>query len=218
VEAYFVNMVDAWLLDAAGQWRLNLVSSQSAWINNIFNVTPKWIHLPFLVLFGLLQPFLPAALVEPGAGIWRAIAIYRSLGWFLALPFLMYTSLAVVKRWKERRVLTFLVAAFWIVALIASYRTPGYLWDNPRYRTAYVAIQAVLMAWAWYNARSTGNRWLQRAGIALGGTTLIFLHWYAGRYLGTPKLSLWATLGVIGGFLVAYIVGMAYRDRHRLAD
>jgi hypothetical protein len=37
--------------------------------------------------------------------------------------------------------------------------------------------------------------------ILVGGPTLVFMHWYAGRYYQTPKLSLWGTLAVSGAFV-----------------
>jgi 4-amino-4-deoxy-L-arabinose transferase-like glycosyltransferase len=84
------EIIREWWVNAGDQWRVTLVSEQSFWLDNLLKRLPSNFRIPFLVLYGLIQPFLPAALIAPGAPIWRSIGIWRSLGWFLMLPFLLY--------------------------------------------------------------------------------------------------------------------------------
>ncbi len=57
-------------------------------------------RIPFLVLYGILQPVLPAAIAYPGIAIMRVIAIFRSTGWYLIAPPLLI-SLFFIPREKE---------------------------------------------------------------------------------------------------------------------
>ena len=81
--------------------------------------------------------------------------------------------------------------------------------------------QAALAGWAWAHARESGSPWLRRTGVIVGGGILIFLQWYLGRYLGTPRLGLNGTLAFVVGFVV---LGIAvpwigdWRRRRRLTS
>jgi len=176
---------------------------------------PNFAKLPFLVVFGLLQPFLPASLLDPGAPIWRIIAIVRSLGWFALLPLLIYAPVLAVRRVGWRSLAAYLALLTWTAALVASYRAPGYQWDNPRYRTAYLAVAAVAAAWTWVSAGGWAGRWVRRLYAVIGLSTLVVSHWYLGRHYGTPKLSLPATLALTFILIVGYLAAMIWRDRLR---
>jgi hypothetical protein len=41
------------------------------------------------MIYGVLQPFLPGALLDQGIPFWKGIAIWRAVGWTLMLPFLI---------------------------------------------------------------------------------------------------------------------------------
>jgi hypothetical protein len=166
---------------------------------------PDTLHLPFLVVFGLVQPFLPAALVAPGSILWKSIAIWRSLGWFLFLPFLFYGTFASIRQLGRKHLNTFFSIFIWGSALIASYRAPSYQWDNPRYRVVFIVIQALVVAWAWWQGRKSKDPWLRHTLVIFGVDTLIFTYWYLGRYTALPKLALLHNLLLIGIFTIGYL-------------
>ena len=66
----------------------------SGWVQKLFDEMPEWLRLPFVMVYGVLQPVLPAAFVEPTTLIWRIIAILRALGWYALLPVLILSFVA----------------------------------------------------------------------------------------------------------------------------
>ena len=210
-----LEVLRGWWQNVGGDWRLNLVSSQSHWMDNLLSALPNFAKLPFLVVFGLLQPFLPASLLDPGAPIWRIIAIARSLGWFAMLPLLIYAPVLAMRKAGWRSLAAYLALLTWAVSLVASYRAPGYQWDNPRYRTAYLAVAAVAAAWTWVIAGGWADRWVRRLYAITGLSALVVSHWYLGRHYGTPKLSLPATLVLTLVLIAGYLAAMIWRDRVR---
>ncbi len=206
------EVVRQWWVNAGEQWRITLVSEQSVMLDTLLDRLPGSFRTPFLVLYGLIQPFLPAALIAPGAPIWRSIGIWRSLGWFLMLPFLLYGTWLAFRRKGWRSLEFYLAVLIWVTALISSYRAPGYQWDNPRYRVIFLAAQAALIAWTWVEVRLTESPWLKRWFVILGVDYLLITFWYLGRYYNTPTLSLEATLGSILFFTAIYLAGMLLSD------
>jgi len=182
ISASGFNVVVEWWRNVSGQWQLTLAAQESAWIDFLFARTPDWMHVPMVVSYGLVRPFLPAALMYDSQGIWRWIEIWRAAGWFFLLPFLLYSLVRWVREDRSRRLVVFLVLIVWASALVASYRGFGDQWDNPRYRTTFLALQAVVTGWGWWHARQRSDPWLARtaAWVAIG--TGFFTIWYAGRY------------------------------------
>jgi hypothetical protein len=205
IEGTSIEIVQAWLDNAVAGWRITRVSEKSVWLDTLLTSMPDPLQLPFLVVFGLVQPFLPAALVAPGSILWKSIAIWRSLGWFTILPLLVYAMYASVRRSGWKHLSTFFSIFVWIAALIASYRAPSYQWDNPRYRAVFLAIQAVIAAWAWWEGRKSKDHWLRHITIIFGVNTLIFTYWYLGRYTALPKLALMHNLILIVLFTAGYL-------------
>jgi hypothetical protein len=205
IEGTPLAIVQAWLGNAVASWRVNRVSEQSVWLDTLLSGMPASLQLPFLVLFGLVQPFLPAALVAPGSMLWKSIAIWRSLGWFMLLPLLLYGTVASIRRLGWRHVGTFFSLFVWISALIASYRAPSYQWDNPRYRAVFLAVQGVIAAWAWWQGRQSHDPWMRHLFVIFGVDTLIFTYWYLGRYTALPKLAFLHNVMLIGLFTVVYL-------------
>ena len=204
-----------WLMRGA-QFQLALLERGSGWVQRLFELTPEWMHLPLATMYGLTRPLLPAALADrTGAVLWQIVEIWRSLGWFALLPILVYAPAAGWRSGNRRGLALYLALAFWAAAAIASFRAGGDDWDNPRYRAVFVPLMGTLAGWAWFHARQAGSLWLRRAYIGVVGVTLIFLQWYAGRYYGTPRLSLEATLAAMLGFSALYFGGMALLDRRR---
>jgi hypothetical protein len=206
------EVIREWWVNAGDQWRITLVSEQSDMLDTLLDRLPGSFRTPFLVLYGLIQPFLPAALIAPGAPIWRSIGIWRSLGWFLMLPFLLYGTWLAFRRKGWRSLEFYLAVLIWVTALISSYRAPGYQWDNPRYRVIFLAAQAALIAWTWVEVRLTESPWLKRWFVILGVDYLLVTFWYLGRYYNTPTLSLEAILGSILFFTAIYLAGMLLSD------
>ena len=61
----------------------------SGWVQKLFDEMPGWLRLPFVAIYGILQPVLPAAIVTPTKLIWKLIYILRALGWYALLPMLI---------------------------------------------------------------------------------------------------------------------------------
>jgi hypothetical protein len=211
-----VGLLLEWL-SAGASFQLNQLEAGSGWVQKMFELTPVWAHLPLATGYGLIQPFLPAALADnTGAAIWQAIAVWRSLGWFLLLPGLVYAPLAAMGATARKRILLYLGLVVWAGAVLASFRAAGDQWDNPRYRTALLVPQAVLVAWAWARARAGRYPWFARSYLAVLGFVLLFLQWYVGRYYGTPRLNLNETLLSIALFLLIFFpVGWLFDRRKR---
>ncbi len=176
----------SWWVRKSADWQAYLTERASGWMQKIFDSTPEWTHLPMLVAYGVVQPFLPAALIDiTGAAIWQAIAIWRALGWMLLLPMLLY---APVRAFSKRgdgfsRGVSLIV---WLAILIASYRGGGDMWDNPRYRAVFVSLQVALVAWAWVEHRREGDPWLRRVLVGLILVLIWFIPWYLERYIYLP--------------------------------
>ena len=207
-----------WWENAGQAWRLDFASEKSVVIDYIYTLTPEWAHLPLIVAYGLVQPFLPASIVAGGAPIWHGIAIWRGLGWFALLPFLIYAPFASLRSGGWRSLEFYLSIFVWVMALVASYRAPGYQWDNPRYRAIFLAAQAAIVGWSWVYARKTKSPWLRRIGILVAGVTLLFLQWYLGRAGFLPGMDLIQTFIAIAVFLVVGLlvsIGLDLRARIR---
>lgn len=189
-----------WWENAGAQWRLNLLEEQSGWISSLFSVMPGWAQLPFVVFYGLVQPLLPAAIAYPGVPIWRAIAIWRSAGWYALLPFLLYAPFPAFRKEGWRSLQAYLVLLIWVGATVAAYRATSYQWDSPRYRAVFLTAQAALAAWAWVHARQARSPWLARSALLLGIPTMALLVWYLGRYYN------WVSVGLMSGMGISLLV------------
>ncbi len=205
----------SWWLSSGARYQLYVLERGSGMVQALFQRTPEWAHMPMATAYGLLRPFLPAALTETAAPLAQTIQIFRALGWVSLLPFLIYAPFAAFRRSDRRSLPAFLVLLVWGTAILASYRAGGDDWDNVRYRTVFLVAQVALASWAWARARRAGSPWLGRIGVLIGGIMLLFLQWYAGRYFGTPRLELWGTLGAVGVFLLLWLAGSLLLDRSR---
>jgi len=207
-----IEVLLQWWKSAGAQWQLNMLWMQSDWTRHLFRGTPEWAHLPLIVVYGLIRPFLPAAIVDHGAPLWRMIAILRGVGWIVLLPFLLYAPLAALRRSGRRGLPTYLSLVVWLTAILASYRGAGDQWDNPRYRFVFVTVQAVLAGWAWVNARQISSPWLRRTGLVVGISTGLFTLWYSQRYNWLPYFSVTHAVGVVGAFVVLFLGGSILHD------
>jgi len=185
----------SWWVKKSADYQAHLTKSASGWVQKVFIFTPEWTHLPLLLGYGIVQPFLPAALGDAsGAAVWRVIATWRAVGWALLLPLMIYAPLRAIRRidreqrpgWSTRRLVLGMSLVVWIGILIAAYRGGGDQWDNPRYRAAFAGLQAVLAAWVLVAQRCAPDPWLRRAVVGIGLILLWFLPWYLRRYLYFP--------------------------------
>ncbi len=201
-----VEMLAWWLRKSANLQAL-MSKHASGWIQKTFKMAPEWARLPMLIGYGILQPFLPAALIVGSqAPIWPWITAFRSIGWTLLLALLAYSPLIAFRRNRENYFSRTICAIVWIGIIIASFRAGGDMWDNPRYRSAFLGIQAGLAAWVWIEHRRIEDKWLKRIVLGFAAILVWFIPWYMYRYwgLGWPISDLFTT--IVGGLLTAVVL------------
>lgn len=169
---------------------------------------------PFVIVYGLTQPVLPAALTAPTASwIWKLIGILRASGWYALAPFLFY---AIFTCWraptsKDRRMLLWLAlsAVLWIV--LCSARAGGDQWDNPRYRVLFLPFISILTVWGWQWSREKRDAWVWAWVAADFLFVTVFLAWYLGRVTGSDKLPFWTNVALIlAGTTVLLFLGWVW--------
>jgi hypothetical protein len=102
ISGSFESILIQWWENAGAAWRLGRAAFESDQLQVVLEELPGPARLPFLVAYGLLQPFLPAAIAAPGNALWKTIAILRSLGWFLLFPLMIYATVAAIRRgWRS---------------------------------------------------------------------------------------------------------------------
>lgn len=198
-------------LREVNKWGMHQIESGSGWVQKLFDEMPAWMRLPFVMLYGVFQPVLPAALVEPTTLTWRILGILRAAGWYALLPALLFAGLAGAGSGsaRERKVWLWLWAVAWTWVLFTALRGGGDQWDNPRYRTILFLWQALLAGQAWVWWRETRNPWFTRVLLGELAFLMVFSQWYASRYFHWGGqmgfggmvgliLGLWAVIGVGG--------------------
>ncbi len=211
-----LSAVKDWFMQSA-RWDMLQVTRQSGWVQNLMEQLPEWAEMPFVMLYGLAQPVLPAALIEPSLPIWQSLGIARALGWYVLLPFLVFATLSLAKRREPVWVWLTALAWAWIVA--SALRAGGDQWDNPRYRVIFLLPQALLFARAWLMRR---NPWLARILLMEGIFLLFFGQWYISRYWTLmprlPFFSMVAAILVCWGLVIAGALAWdAWQRRRRVA-
>jgi hypothetical protein len=208
------GLLDWWLRKSA-DYQAFLTKQASGWVQRIFRSTPEVLHLPLLVVYGIVQPFLPAAIFAGGAPIWQAIAVWRSLGWAVLLLLLIYALWVWVRSPRRSPAIGALHLILWLVILIASLRSGGDQWDNPRYRAILASFQIVVAAWGLVEGRRKADPWLKRILIAGLLVFAWFVPWYLRRYtpLTWPVVDPFKTLGLGLATAALYIVSDLVRLR-----
>ncbi len=179
----FLFLTWNWLATSAW-WDLQVTEDASGWVASIIADWDLKVQYAFITGYGLAQPVLPATIADPAIPLWKTIAILRSLGWYVMVPFLLYSFLAVwfVKPAKERRILAWMVVFSILWLLVAAARAGGDMTDNPRYRVQFIPFLALLASWAFQWARQHRDGWLVR----IIAVELVFLgffgNWYFSRY------------------------------------
>ena len=206
-------------LQLATSYDAGLAVRQSGMVTKLFEQVGESLRLPFITVYGLAQPVLPAALVDPAPLIWKTIAILRAGGWYLLAPVLLY---AAVVSWRalparDRRLLAWLGLGSLLWILLCSLRAGGDQWDNPRYRVLFLPFMAVLAAWGWRWSRAQKDAWIWAWLGADGVFVAFFLLWYLSRYTGAiGKLPFWLMVGLIlAASALVMLAGWAWSVRRR---
>jgi hypothetical protein len=197
----------SWWIKHSAKWQAYISIHSSGWMQKVLRGAPDWVKLVTLLGYGVVQPFLPAALVaRSGAPIWQWVAIWRATGWTILLALTIYAPILALRTRRNRAFNLALSLIIWGVILVASYRAGGDLWDNPRYRTAFAGLQAALVAWVWIEHRRMADSWLRRALLATGAVLFWFLPWYLRRYTPFiwPVEDLIKTIGL--GIMTAFLL------------
>lgn len=195
--AFSADLAQLWLVQSA-RWQAYVSANASGWVAREFERMPLWQQLPALMIYGLFRPLLPAALAAGGPPIWVAIGVWRSVGWTILLSLLAYATYLIFRSAAWKQLPGALLLSSWIFSLTASYRGGGDLWDNPRYRNAFAAVQVAIAAWAWVRQTETKDPWLRRA---FGSALLLiawFIPWYMRRYVGLPWWPIVELYQVVG--------------------
>ena len=202
-------------------WDVYQLERGSGWVQKLFNEMPQALHLPFVAGYGMAQPVLPAAFVEPTTETWHYLAIFRALGWYALVPLLLYGLFTLPKANSalERRVWTWFGLGSWSWIIFTALRAGGDQWDNPRYRVIFIAIQALFAAWAWTQHREQKNAWLPRILTVEVIFLAFFTHWYASRYyvrFGTLSFGA-MVVWILGLSALVVIWGIIQDRRNRVA-
>jgi hypothetical protein len=188
-----------WWIQKTAEYQVHLTKITSGWIQKIFKNTPTWTHIPFLVGYGVVRPFLPAALIVTSqSAVWPWITLWRALGWTILLAMLLYAPLHAWINKNTDRFTRILLIIAWLTILLASYRGGGDQDDNPRYRAAFIGIQIALAAWAWVEQQRAADQTFRRVLIWLGLILAWMLPWYLRREypIYWPVVDLFKTLGL----------------------
>jgi hypothetical protein len=197
----------SWWINHSAKWQAYISIHSSGWMQKMLKGAPEWVKLLALLGYGVVQPFLPAALIaRSSAQIWHWVAIWRAVGWTVLLALTIYAPILALRSRRNRAFNLALSLIIWGVILVASYRAGGDLWDNPRYRTVFAGLQAALAGWVWIEHRRLADSWLRRALLAIGAVMFWFLPWYLRRYtpFSWPVQDLIKTIGL--GMMTAFLL------------
>ncbi len=130
-----LHVINDWFQSAV-KWDAYQLERDSGWVQKIFDEGPRWIRLPFVAVYGIFQPVLPATIIYPTKLIWKLIGILRALSWYVILPMLILSFVAAAgqESRKMRNLILWLSLLIWIWILLAALRGGADLFDNPRYR------------------------------------------------------------------------------------
>lgn len=200
------------------KWNVYQIEKESGWVQKLFDTMPAWMRLPFVMIYGTLQPVLPAILIVPTTIIWKVIGILRAVGWYVLLPALIVAPAAAAgsSQAAMRKLWMWLTLVAWGWILFTAMRGGGDQWDNPRYRTILFLWQALLAGYVWVWWIETRNAWFVRVVIMEVIFVVVFGQWYVNRYLQIGgQLPFAAMIGLILGAWILVIAWGLWRDRFR---
>jgi hypothetical protein len=219
-----LGVIGGWFREAV-KWDVYQLERGSGWVQKLFDEMPEWLRLPFVTIYGIFQPVLPAVFVEPTTLTWRIIGITRALGWYLLWPLLLYTFIAAWKNEdpRERRLWLRITVISWMWIILTALRGGGDQWDNPRYRAILLLWQALVAGYALacfipkggFRARS--DSWLVRIFLVEGIFLAFFTQWYLSRYyhIGGQIPFGWMVALIIGSSLIVLVGGELWDRRQR---
>ncbi len=166
------------------KWNVFKIEEGSGWVQKLFDEMPKAVHLPFVMIYGFLQPVLPAIFVAPTTIVWKVIGILRAVGWYALFPALILSFVAAAGSGgkKKRKLILWLTVVVWGWILFTALRGGGDQWDNPRYRLILFLWQSILAGNVWVWWRGTRNAWFVRVIVMELVFVAFFGQWYASRY------------------------------------
>ena len=212
-----IGVLNSFLREAV-KWDVYQLERGSGKVQRLFEQMPNWLRLPFVTGYGIFQPVLPAAFVEPTKLIWRIIAILRALGWYAMLPALILSFVAAAGEQEEKKRGVFIWLSFivWGWILITALRGGGDQWDNPRYRAILVVWQAILAGNVWDWGRTSRNPWVMRVAAMEFVFLMVFIQWYASRYyyIGRQIPFIQMMEIILGLWALIFFWGL-WRDRKR---
>jgi len=193
-----------WFRSSSSYDALLTIQSSGSVAERIKDIGEQYAFL-FSIVYGIARPVLPAAIVDwDSLPLWQAIGIFRSAGWYILAPFLVYGFCTL---WRDtdsrrRRLALWLTLTTVVWILLASARGGGDATDNPRYRSLFIPWMALLAAWAVDWAVSRRSPWLWRWIVVEGIFLGFFTHWYISRYYKVwARMQFWE--------MVAWIVGLS---------
>jgi hypothetical protein len=204
---------------SAVSWDVYQLERGSGWIQKLFDEMPGSWQLPFVIIYGVFQPVLPAALVEPTTFTWQTIGVLRAAGWYALLPLLVVSSFTFFsfKDSKERWIGLWLGLLVWVWIILAALRGGGDQWDNPRYRAILFLWQAILAGMAWQLSLKGRKPWFFRVAAMEGIFLIVFGQWYVSRYLQVGwRLDFLTMVGFILACWALIAIRGWYLDRRRL--
>lgn len=204
-----LSILIKWFREAV-KWDVYQLERGSGWVQKLFGEMGTTARLLFVIGYGIAQPVLPAAFIEPTTIVWRVLGILRALGWYLLVPLLTFGLFAAWKTSQKRdRILwIWLGVVTWLWIFISAVRAGGDQWDNPRYRVILLVWQALFAGYAWAWWREHRDAWLPRIMAIEVVFLLFFTHWYAGRYNNVYiPLPFWEMVGWIAGLSTLILVG-----------
>jgi hypothetical protein len=213
-----LHVINDWLQSAV-KWDAYQLQRDSGWIQKIFDEGPRWIRLPFIAIYGIFQPILPATLIHPTKLIWTIIGFVRGIGWYAILPLLIlsFGAAAGSGARKTRNLILWLSLLAWIWILLASLRGGADLYDNPRYRTILFLWQSVLAGYVWVWWRETHSVWFSAVLACEIVFVLVFTQWYLSRYYHWGgQLPFVVMIGLIVG-LWGLILGASWWQHQKRA-
>lgn len=215
-----MSVLNDWI-QLSVKWNVYQIERESGWVQKLFDEMPEGVRLPFVAVYGILQPVLPAALVVPTLPIWKIIYVLRALGWFALLPLLIlsFVTGSTVGWEKKRTLFVWLSLLAWTWILLAALRGGGDQWDNPRYRTIMFMLQALIAGYVWVWWRETRNAWFARVVACEAVFILIFTQWYASRYFYVGgQLPFAVMIALIVGLWGAILGGGWWLDKKRASE
>lgn len=210
-----VMIIMDWFKEAAS-WDLKLTEGASGQLSFQLQALPDWAKMPFIITYGILQPVLPATLMDTAVWLWRILSSYLAFGWYLILPLIVYGTISAVFEpdRKMRSKMLWFALVLWVWIVICSARAGGDQWDNPRYRAILLAVMVIFAGWSWHRAKFRSFVWLKRIALVEGIFLLFFIQWYAARYYRIfGKMPFYEMVGIILLLSFIIIVGGYIKDR-----